>query len=309
MRLAESTARAPTAVILIRLTVGAVFFSEGIQKFLFPAALGVGRFATIGIPAPEIMAPFVGLVEIVCGFLVMIGFLTRLAAGPLLIDILVAVATTKIPLFMKSGFWAAAHEARTDYCMLLGLIFLLLVGPGSWALDFRWVVRRHKRSAMHLSGVALAAVTVTPGITPTSMMHQRAHYYLPDALASKVVSVSSEGAPETGVTVLTQAVAIKETGPKETVARFGEVYAFSPSFIAVHRDEPTAISFWNLQPDDDHDFMLADPHLNALMMVKLPALQETTYVFTFHQEGLFSFYCTMHQPEMSGQILVLPPVH
>lgn len=77
--------------------------------------------------------------------------------------------------------------------------------------------------------------------------------------------------------------------------------------FAVHRDEPTAVSFWNLQADDDHDFMLADQDLNVLMKVKLPALQKTSYVFTFHQEGLFNFYCTMHQPAMSGQIIVLPP--
>src|SRR3989442_1212172 len=109
-----------------------------------------------------------------------------------------------------------------------------------------------------------------------------------------------------GTTVLTEAVAIKETGPRATVAGFGEVYAFAPAFVAVHRDEPTEISFWNLQPDDDHDFMLVAPDAQVLMKVLLPALRKTTYVFTFHEEGLFRFYCTMHQPEMSGQILVLP---
>ena len=131
--------------------------------------------------------------------------------------------------------------------------------------------------------------------------------YLPDAAASRVVTITKDGAAEAGVTVLTDAVAIKETGPKETVRRFGEVYAFSPAFIAVHRDEPTMITFWNLQGDDEHDFMLADPHANVLMRVLLPPLKETAYVFTFHQEGIFPFYCTMHQPAMSGQILVLPP--
>ena len=107
--------------------------------------------------------------------------------------------------------------------------------------------------------------------------------------------------------MFTQAVAIKETGPKETVARFGEVYAFSPPFLAVHQGEPTMISFRNLQPDVEHDFMLVDPAGNVLMRVVLPPLQETSYVFTFHRAGLFTFYCTMHQPDMSGQILVLAP--
>jgi plastocyanin len=139
-------------------------------------------------------------------------------------------------------------------------------------------------------------------------MRPAEHDYLPNETASKVVSVTTtESAAQAGITVLTQAVAIKETGPKETVARFGEVYAFAPSFIAVHRDEPTAISFWNLQSDDEHDFMLVDPDMTVLMKVTLPPLKKTSYVFSFHREGLFNFYCTMHQPEMSGQILVLPP--
>src|SRR5580692_3377877 len=91
-------ANAPRATILIRLLVGAVFLSEGIQKFLFPAALGVGRFVKIGIPAPQFFAPFVGVVEIVCGTLLIVGFITRLAVILLLIVICVAIATTKIPL-------------------------------------------------------------------------------------------------------------------------------------------------------------------------------------------------------------------
>jgi uncharacterized membrane protein YphA (DoxX/SURF4 family) len=128
---------APGVVLLIRLVVGAVFLSEGIQKFLFPADLGVGRFAKIGIPSPEMMAPFVGLVEIICGALILLGLLTRLAAIPLIIDMLVAISTTKIPMLFKSGFWAMAHEARVDYAMLLGSIFLLVVGSGRWSADAR----------------------------------------------------------------------------------------------------------------------------------------------------------------------------
>jgi uncharacterized membrane protein YphA (DoxX/SURF4 family) len=128
-------ADAPSSVILVRLMVGWVFMSEGIQKFLFPAALGVGRFGKIGIPSPHFFAPFVGVVETVCGLLLIVGLLTRLAAIPLLIDISVAIATTKIPMLMKSGFWAAMHEARTDYCMVLGLLFLIAVGGGVFSVD------------------------------------------------------------------------------------------------------------------------------------------------------------------------------
>lgn len=134
-RLTRSSA--PATTILVRILVGAVFLSEGIQKFLFPDALGVGRFAKIGIPAPATMAPFVGVVEIVFGALILLGLLTRLSAIPLLIDISVAIATTKVPMLLDKGFWSAAHEARTDVSMLLGLIFLLIVGAGPWSADAR----------------------------------------------------------------------------------------------------------------------------------------------------------------------------
>ena len=128
---------APAATLLIRLMVGGGFLSEGIQKFLFPQALGVGRFITIGIPSPHFFAPFVGYVEIICGALLMLGLLTRLAAIPLLIDITVAILTTKIPMLAKSGVWPTLHEARTDYCMWLGSLFILLVGAGSLSVDAR----------------------------------------------------------------------------------------------------------------------------------------------------------------------------
>ena len=123
------------SIILIRLIVGTVFLTEGIQKFLFSDALGVGRFIKIGIPAPALMAPFVGVVEIVCGALILLGLFTRIAAIPLTINISVAIISTKIPLLLEKGFWAMAHEARTDWSMILGLIFLLIVGSGQWSLD------------------------------------------------------------------------------------------------------------------------------------------------------------------------------
>jgi putative oxidoreductase len=143
---------APRSVFLIRLVVGGVFLSEGIQKFLYPAENGAGRFARIGIPAPEVMGPFVGVVEIVCGALLLAGLLTRLAAVPLIIDMLVAILSTKIPILVGHGFWGFSlrtlpyygfwgmlHEARTDFAMLFGSIFLLLVGAGLWSIDARLV--------------------------------------------------------------------------------------------------------------------------------------------------------------------------
>ena len=131
------TARTAKAVLLIRILVGWVFVSEGIQKFVFPAQLGVGRFQKIGIPSPQFMAPFVGSVEIVCGSLLLIGLFTRVAVIPLLGVILVAIATTKLPMIAKTGMWSMLHEARTDFSMLLGLVFLLITGAGTLSLDAR----------------------------------------------------------------------------------------------------------------------------------------------------------------------------
>ena len=129
--------RTAKALLLIRILVGWVFVSEGIQKFLFPAQLGVGRFEKIGIPSPHFMAPFVGTVEILCGTLLLAGLFTRLAAVPLLGVILVAIATTKIPMLAKSGMWSMLHEARADFSMLFGLLFLLIAGAGTLSLDAR----------------------------------------------------------------------------------------------------------------------------------------------------------------------------
>ena len=129
-------------VIIIRLSVGAIFLSEGIQKFLFSESVGAGRFAKIGLPSPEVLAPFVGSVEILCGFLILMGFVTRVAALPLVIVMLTAIASTKIPILLESGFWKMAHGARTDYSMLLSLIFLLMVGSGRHSLDHKLWGRR-----------------------------------------------------------------------------------------------------------------------------------------------------------------------
>lgn len=123
------------ATILIRIMVGVVFLSEGIQKFLFPGKVGAGRFEKIGFPNPEIVAPFVGSFEILCGFLVLIGLLTRVATMPLILIMLVAMATTKSVILMDDGFWAMMHASRTDWAMLLGSIFLCIRGGGRWSID------------------------------------------------------------------------------------------------------------------------------------------------------------------------------
>lgn len=141
---------APAATILIRLIVGGILAAEGLQKFLDPDALGAGRFARIGIPAPHFLAPFVGAVEMASGALLVAGLLTRLACVPVLISMTVALLSTKIPVLLGRGFagfalqklptygvWSFLHEARTDLLMLFGLAFLCFVGAGPISVDAR----------------------------------------------------------------------------------------------------------------------------------------------------------------------------
>ncbi|MBA3986437.1 MAG: DoxX family protein [Flavobacteriales bacterium] len=125
------------SIFLIRLMVGAVFLSEGIQKFLFPEMRGSGRFEKVGLPSPEFLGDFVGFFEIICGFLILIGLFTRLAAIPTLVIMLVAITTTKNEILTNKGFWAMMHASRTDWSMLLGSIFLILKGSGKCSLDLK----------------------------------------------------------------------------------------------------------------------------------------------------------------------------
>lgn len=140
-------------VILIRIALAGVFIPEGIQKLIHPDMLGAGRFLNIGIPYPELMGPFVGWVEIICGSLILLGLFTRLAAVPLIITMIVAIISTKIPILLghdwvvadnltfyvrslKSyGFWSFMHEVRLDWAMLMGTLYLCIVGSGSWSID------------------------------------------------------------------------------------------------------------------------------------------------------------------------------
>ena len=133
------------ATFLVRLAVGGVFLSSGLVKFLFDNQ-GPGRFAKIGLPAATQLAYFVGGVEVVCGSLLFLGLFVRLAALPLVIDMAVALVTTKLPLLFgvgpepvaampKTGFWAFAYQARLDVTMLVACVFLMAVGAGLWSLD------------------------------------------------------------------------------------------------------------------------------------------------------------------------------
>jgi uncharacterized membrane protein YphA (DoxX/SURF4 family) len=124
--------------LLIRLAVGAIFLSEGIQKYIFPEIIGAGRFAQIGFANPEFWADFTGFFEIICGLFILIGLYTRFASIPLLIIMSVAFITTKFPLLVEKGFWIMAHEYRTDFTMTVLLIFLLIYGGGSLSFDRKY---------------------------------------------------------------------------------------------------------------------------------------------------------------------------
>ncbi len=149
-RLSLFTADAPPAAALIRLTVGLIFFSEGAGKFLYASQQGAGRFAKIGLPAPELLGPFVGATELFCGWLLLVGLVTRLAAWPLFCTMVVALLSSKVPILLgrgyfifvhtfapKAGLWAFLHESRTDLAMLAGTAFLMVVGSDRFTLDAR----------------------------------------------------------------------------------------------------------------------------------------------------------------------------
>lgn len=136
--------------ILIRLLLAGVFIPEGIQKLIFPDDLGAGRFAGIGIPSPEFFGPLVGWFELICGFFILLGLLGRLASVPIIVIMIVALISTKVPIWLGHdwlifnvrkldtyGFWSFAHETRTDWAMLLGAIFVVLSGSGRWSMDAR----------------------------------------------------------------------------------------------------------------------------------------------------------------------------
>lgn len=144
--------------IILRLMVGAIFLSEGIQKFLYPAMRGPGRFEGMGFPNPEFWGNFVGVFEILCGILLLAGFITRGAALALLINMTVAIVVTKVPVaFGESfgpfylrelktyGFWSMAHEMRTDFAMWLGSLFLIIKGGGLCSVD-RFLMRFDKKA-------------------------------------------------------------------------------------------------------------------------------------------------------------------
>jgi uncharacterized membrane protein YphA (DoxX/SURF4 family) len=136
----------PKTTLLLRLMAGGVFLWEGILKFVY-ANQGVGRFTKLGMPFPAFTANFVASLEIVGGLLLISGLLTRVIAVPFIIEMIVAILSTKISLYLgtsplplptappKVGIWAVLHEVRSEYAQIMTVIFLLINGPGRWSLD------------------------------------------------------------------------------------------------------------------------------------------------------------------------------
>jgi uncharacterized membrane protein YphA (DoxX/SURF4 family) len=147
----------PVSVFLIRLMAGSVFFWEGIMKFVF-VNQGVGRFTKLGIPFPELTAHFVGILEITGGLMLVCGFLTRFICVPFIIEMIVAMLSTKIPMYLgtyplpwppappQEGLWAVLHEIRSEYAQFICCVFLLMVGPGKWSLDQGLLGRSSKKT-------------------------------------------------------------------------------------------------------------------------------------------------------------------
>ena len=162
----------PRSTILIRLMAGGVFFSEGILKFVY-VNQGIGRFTKIGIPAPGPTAHFVAVLEIVGGLLVMSGLLTRLIAVPFVIEMIMAILSTKIALYLGTsplplppappqiGMWAVLHEIRSDYAQIMSVLFLLVAGPGPWSLDA--VLARARQRRVTTGRVETSGVSSTVG--------------------------------------------------------------------------------------------------------------------------------------------------
>jgi uncharacterized membrane protein YphA (DoxX/SURF4 family)/plastocyanin len=284
--------------------VGSVFLSEGIQKFLYPAALGVGRFAKIGFAYPEVLAPMVGTFEIVCGVLVLVGLVTRLAVVPLAVIILTALVTTKLPILVGAGsgpvgFWAMLHEARTDWSMLLGSVFLGIVGAGPWSLDAR-LARRSARlqtlALMAFLGGAVGAcqrpATYTPRtqeitITTVPLLVREAKGLYPFLAADFAAGGILEGK---------------------------EVYAFSPSTVTVVQGDTVHFTLINPE-DDDHGFLLpgcTQDDIGSFVPpdcgVDLPPQRVTHATYVARRVGTYEILCKVakHLPMMSGQLVVLP---
>jgi len=131
-----------STTVLIRFMVGFIFFTEGFQKFLFPQVRGAGRFEQMGMPAPEFLSYFVASFEVVCGALILLGLLTRLAAIPIIFIMLVVIIMTRLPILINENFWVMMYISKIDFAMLIGAVYLFIEGSGRWSVDRKLFFRQ-----------------------------------------------------------------------------------------------------------------------------------------------------------------------
>jgi len=158
----------PKATLALRLMAGGVFFWEGLLKFVY-VNQGVGRFTKLGMPMPEVLAPAIAVLEIGGGLLLMSGLATRLISVPFIIEMIVAMLSTKISLYYGTsplpappsppimGGWAVLHEIRSEFAQVMTCLYLLAAGPGPWSLDAVLLRPLARDPVQHRSGKSATA--------------------------------------------------------------------------------------------------------------------------------------------------------
>jgi putative oxidoreductase len=160
----------PKSILICRVMAGGVFLWEGILKFVYTNQ-GVGRFTKLGIPFPHFTANFIACLEIGGGVLLLTGLMTRMIAIPFVAEMIVAMLSTKISLYLGRsplplppapptiGIWAVLHEVRSEYAQLLADLFLMVNGPGKWSLD-ALLQRKRQAGLTQVAEAPLLAVSV-----------------------------------------------------------------------------------------------------------------------------------------------------
>ncbi len=136
--------------LLARVSVGLVFVTTGWGK-LQNLDRVIEFFRSLGIPAPELQAPFVAATELSCGLLIILGLGTRFAAAPLIVTMLVAIGT---------ALWEELEGVidlfgREEYLFIVLLAWLAVAGAGAVSLD--------AILARRLDRVGASSVTASPG--------------------------------------------------------------------------------------------------------------------------------------------------
>ena len=116
--------------LISRLTIGGIFIQTGWGK-LHHLDKVIQFFTSLGIPAPQIQAPFVSGIELGCGSLVLIGLFTRVASVPLIGTMVVAILTAK----MKDVADLSDFLSLSEYLFIVLLVWLIVKGAGALSVD------------------------------------------------------------------------------------------------------------------------------------------------------------------------------